>query len=356
MIKILLDDVTAAMMFDLNQTPYQIVDATANDIDIVAIETKDKELFYLEIEARLKVFFSMQHNYDHQIRNLYYNYYDDIISEVFKEHQCYTITNAIDFSTELQSKYILHYDFLFNAVKAYYSDFQFTYNTAFYYAGSDAYKIAKHDKTKTKIYVAPNRTHLQISYRQIKYRPSIVEHLRNKYLTLGYLGNHDDGGQMLAAQADYPNATIEQLNNLDNIKMFSTQMSPVHNAYYEDSFISIYGETVEVGTTIVVTEKTYNPLIKGHFIFPFSSSGFLKYLTSLGFKLPNFIDYSYDEIVDDDLRFEKYLQELDRLLSIPLTQWQNYWDDNFINIILYNQQLFFTKDYVKLDLAKYFKE
>jgi hypothetical protein len=107
----------------------------------------------------------------------------------------------------------------------------------------------------------------------------------------------------------------------------------------------VYGETIETGTSIAITEKTYDALIKGHFILPFSCKGFLKFLTSKGFRLPGFIDYSYDQVTDDDLRFEVYCQELDRLMHLPLDDWKQLWKDHYDSVIKYNQNLFFTKPY-----------
>ena len=114
---------------------------------------------------------------------------------------------------------------------------------------------------------------------------------------------------------------------------------PPHNEYYKNTFVSIYGETIEQGNSIAVTEKTYDPLIKGHFILPFSTSGFIKFLKIKGFRFPNFIDYTYDNIVDNDARYLAYEKEIDRLLNMSLNEWKYHWNNN-LNLIEYNQQLF----------------
>jgi hypothetical protein len=127
--------------------------------------------------------------------------------------------------------------------------------------------------------------------------------------------------------------------------------TPIHNAYYKDTFISIYGETIEYGAGVAVTEKTFDPLIKGHFILPFSNSGFIQHLQTLGFKFPKFINYEYDSISDDDQRYQAYETELKRLLSISLVDWQQLWEEH-IDIVRYNQQLFYTKPYDRVDLVQ----
>jgi hypothetical protein len=127
---------------------------------------------------------------------------------------------------------------------------------------------------------------------------------------------------------------------------------PPHNAYYQDTFISIYGETIEVGDIILATEKTYDPLIKGHFILPFSTSGFINQLRQKGIQFPSFINYSYDEIQDDDRRFNQYQSEIERLLSLSIEIWRQLYDDN-IEILHQNQLWFYLKDYERVDLTKF---
>ena len=133
---------------------------------------------------------------------------------------------------------------------------------------------------------------------------------------------------------------------------FGCPQKPAHNEYYAQSFISIYGETIEYGSTIAVTEKTYDPLIKGHFILPFSTVGFVDYLKGIGFRFPEFIDYHYDTVADDDTRFGHYTQEVCRLLTLDLDTWRQHWNDN-IDIIEHNKKLFHLRPYDQIDFSKY---
>lgn len=123
--------------------------------------------------------------------------------------------------------------------------------------------------------------------------------------------------------------------------------APVHQFYYNDTFITVNAETIEHGQVISPTEKTYIPLWKGHLIFTFSTYNFISSMEKLGFKFPrNFIDYSYDTITDNNLRWEAYITELKRLLSLPLDEWKNIYN-NTIDIRLHNKNIFFTKpDYL----------
>jgi hypothetical protein len=269
----------------------------------------------------------------------------------------YVISNAWD--PNYVSDKIIYNDFLFNRTKAYYQDYTFSQDTKLWYHRSkQAYSIPDQSvDLKTKIFVGPNNTWPN-SYRNIKFRPQIFQKLIDS-TSLGYIGNFRvDPQYFLIPHYFFPGTrSIDQLL----ISLFDSTLvdqasyynilgySPPHNAYYEDTFISIYGETIEYGTTIAPTEKTYDPLIKGHFILPFSCSGFIKFLKTKGFQFPEFINYSYDEVVNDDKRFECYLKEVDRLLAMPLDTWQQHWVDN-AEIRRYNQTVFETTPYDRVDL------
>jgi hypothetical protein len=100
-----------------------------------------------------------------------------------------------------------------------------------------------------------------------------------------------------------------------------------------------------------VTEKTLDPLLKGHFVLPFANAGFVKYVKSQGWRLPDFIDYSYDSIDDNNLRFVSYCEELDRLLNLSMDKWRQHWVDN-LDILHYNRNQLYERDYDRVDLEK----
>jgi hypothetical protein len=281
----------------------------------------------------------------------------------------YAISNAWD--PNYESDKIIYNDFLFNRTKAYYQNYAFSQSTKlWYYQDRSAYSIPTQDvNLKTKIFIGPNKTwplELQSTIyqtdnyqeRNIKYRPKIFQKLV-ELENLGHIGNsHVNKQYFLIPHFVYPNfCAVTELHLVSNrsklvdqsIKTSQLNYSPPHNAYYEDTFISIYGETIEYGTTIAPTEKTYDPLIKGHFILPFSCSGFIKFLRNKGFWFPEFIDYSYDEIVNDEKRFECYLKEVDRLLGMSLDNWQQHWVDN-AEIRRHNQTVFETTPYDRVNL------
>jgi hypothetical protein len=346
------------MFFDFNGENYTLSKATTPAADIFKNE---REIFTLsngtnEINIRLDFF----HNYENQNKNVFYNYYDDAISDKFKKNNCYTITNAID--PEFDNELIIFNDFLFNRTKGCYSQYPLRDPSKIlpWYDGEQlSYVVPTHSYTKKKIYVSPSKTHHGFR----KYRGRLVETLKKDYLKLGYLGCYDsDPTLFLYPQIEFPHVTdietIEQQYQKD-VTNNCTDMtwwhggSPAHNEYYKNTFISIYGETVETGNSVIVTEKTFDPLIKGHFVLPFSSVGTIRHLKEYHkFKFPDFIDYSYDDIQDDELRYQIYEKEVKRLLAIDIDTWRQHWQDNFIDVIRYNQLVFYERPFDRVNFYK----
>ena len=125
---------------------------------------------------------------------------------------------------------------------------------------------------------------------------------------------------------------------------------PIHNLYYRSTYVSTYVETLtHINTndglvTRCVTEKTFNPLIKGHYILPFGYQGLIKDIQSYGFRLPEWIDYSYDEIEDTSLRFHHYMMGVEKIMETPLEELQNLFRRD-LDMLLENRNLFFIKPY-----------
>ena len=330
------------MFFDINNQEYEIY---TDPIDNPQIILLNHHLPLIESTSKIKLFLEIWHNFENQA---------DIIKFKHEKNSndCYTVTNIVSSKIENNPNIIFN-DFLFNRTKSYYSQFPFRSNTKkWYYNNQFGYLIPNDfsSENKNKIYIAPNKNHLG---RVIKYRPQIVHLLRTNYWNLGYIGNiTDDPSLVLHPHDNWPFYTnIQQLENIKVQPPGIAGYSPPHNEYYKNTFISIYAETIEWGNTIAVTEKTYDPLIKGHFILPFSTSGFIKYLSSLGFRFPDFIDYRYDQISDDQQRFNYYQNEIQRLLSYDLNSWKRFWDDN-LELIRHNQLMFYEKPYDRVDFNK----
>lgn len=184
-------------------------------------------------------------------------------------------------------------------------------------------------KSNTKKFLAPNRV-FDDSQLRTRYRVRLREFLKT-YANDGYLSlrenmlrpegkSQDDGGNTFV---------------------------PVANDYYNDSYISIYTETLMEGPVRSITEKTWSPLIKGHFILPFGYCGLVQDIKSYGFVFPNWIDYSYDAIADDDLRFQNYLNVVKTIVEMPNQDLERLHNSD-LNILIHNRNIFYTNPYDSL--------
>jgi hypothetical protein len=261
------------------------------------------------------------------------------------------LTTSIDY--EIQHNRIIFTDYMFNRTKAYHQGYQFSPDTNRWYYHKDIdYQDfpASSNDNKNKIFIAPIRTFFKSE--KHRFRNKLLDHLCNKYRDLGYIGNPNNNIHL------YNNSDFSldwhprdfRVDDLANTRGCHGYVPP-HVAYYRDSFVSIYGETIEFGSTYIVSEKTYVPLIRGHFILPFSNRGFIGHLKSIGVRLPSFIDYSYDDIEDYDRRMQSYFIEVDRLLALDLDTWCEHWNQN-IDLIRANQR-WFDRDYHRIDLYQY---
>lgn len=266
-----------------------------------------------------------------------------------------------------ESKYtrLRKYDIMFNRHKAYFSQLPFknlflNHDIPWYWAGNRCYDIeqwSRKSEHRSKIFLSASRPYKN---RIRSIRPQLNQ-LLDRYSDLGYLAKHasSTGGTpiKLFSRRDDPlvNGSLEFDVNENTIIDRSTYytpigdemaigFAPVHINYYENSFISIYGETIEYGNTVIVSEKTFNPLIQGHFILPFSSPYLIKAIQDMGFRMPDFIDYSYDEIKDDEKRKDAFFKEIERLLANPVTWWADQREKN-LDLLFHNRQLFWHKSY-----------
>ena len=127
---------------------------------------------------------------------------------------------------------------------------------------------------------------------------------------------------------------------------------PVADEYYNSSYISVFIESsidsVDPSGTSCVSEKTFDPLAKGNFILPFSNAHFVKNIQQwYGFKVPDWINYSYDDIEDTDQRMTAFLKEVRRLYAIPIEQLHQYYLRDK-HILEHNRQVFVNRPYDSL--------
>jgi hypothetical protein len=265
---------------------------------------------------------------------------------------------------------VLDYDIMFNRTKAYYSQFPFKSTAThtgipWYWAGH--YQIAsapRRGEYRSRIFLHCSRLYPdRVARKHFFARELLAQHLK-QYAELGYYSavtptetkadqglysfEHDPlvNGDMWF---DVNSKTVVDLSANGTLTKPHAQAkgySPPHLNYYEDTFISIYGESIEFGTSTIISEKTLDPLIHGHLILPYSNAGFVDTVRQQGFRLPDWIDYSYSNEPDDNVRYQLYTAEVDRLLSQSRAWWIEHFDSELDNRI-HNQQLFWTRPYYR---------
>lgn len=188
---------------------------------------------------------------------------------------------------------IVQWDFMWNRIKAYYTAPVSEYLHLHHYS-FDKYKPVTLDFTYLR-----SRKFLSMLGREYGYRKPYYEFVL-PYGNYGYVSNRSRG------------VTLEDYEVLG-------AYSPVPNNFYQDSYFSTYVESNCTQRDLIhITEKTFEPLIKGHAILPFTNPGAIKRLQDMGFKMVDFIDYSFDSEEDVDLRFTQVQQEFLKLLDADL--------------------------------------
>jgi hypothetical protein len=214
----------------------------------------------------------------------------------------------------LENVKIIAWDFMWNRIKAYYTE-SIPGNLFLHHYMQGKYQLNKLDFTSDR-----SKTFLSLTGREYGYRTKLYEFVKNYN---GYVSNRSRG------------ITLEQTT-------INGAFVPVPDKFYLDSYISIYVESNSLETDLIhITEKTFEPLLKGHIILPFSNPGTIQRLQNMGFQLPNFVDYSFDTIKDPEKRFQAVTEEFKRLIiqNLPKLYLKNK------NIFIHNQQCINTIKY-----------
>jgi len=315
---------------------WEIVDSVQDsEIIVVSIKWKPEEIteqlnyirpFY---NNQLIVILSLWHVEEFQTNE---------IEQLVLNHWNALTDNVIIVNTNIVTKNVF-YDFLWNRQKLYFIDLD---NVSIeltnrVWTNHDDMKMLKGffvlpqitKKSNTKKFLAPIRI-FDESLLKFRVRVRLREFLKT-YANDGYLSlrenmlrpegkSQDDGGNTFV---------------------------PVANEYYNNSYISIYTETLMEGSVRSITEKTWSPLIKGHFILPFGYCGLVQDIKSYGFVFPNWIDYSYDAIADDDLRFQNYLNVVKTIVEMPNQDLERLHNSD-LDILIHNRNIFYTNPYDSL--------
>lgn len=239
----------------------------------------------------------------------------------------------------------LFYDFHWNRQKAYFVDYHKYDLKNRLWTGPATSKMFELSEIKRRIpykkILLPGRVYKSREGEpRNRYRQQLHDLIEDRYC---HRGNPDNGYIL------YPQENTKNIYN-----SFTTSeggWSPISSDYYETSFVSVFVETVTgaTGNGVVksITEKTYDPLIKGHFILPFAYSGIIADIKKIGFILPDWIDYSYDTIVDVDERFKAYSESVMKIINLSDFDLMDlYEQDSWM--LTHNRNLFFLRPYDSL--------
>lgn len=198
-------------------------------------------------------------------------------------------------------------------------------------------------------YVGFNNQKVNVPYQgslEHKYA-NVRDNLRNelnKLLELypGYIGKKASGNFLIGQDMTSDEYVKSIVGLYPNIGWW-----PINNVYCRSTSVNIYIETLTYNHDKIrqITEKTWDPLIKGNFILPFGQCGLIDDLKKhYGFKFPRWIDYSYDSIGEDMLRWFAYLDSVKELLSnSPKELFRKKIADK--EILKYNREIFFKHRY-----------
>jgi len=150
-----------------------------------------------------------------------------------------------------------------------------------------------------------------------------------------------------------------QIDNVD-LKINQFQMNSLDIFYYQQSCFSLVSSTMalaEQELSVGFTEKEIKPILARHPFIIWNRPGVLKHLQSMGFlTFESWFDESYDDELDDILRLEKIIVEVERLCNMSFDQWELLLDEmkpvlnhNFNRMTNYTaEHCFFNSDLKKL--------
>jgi hypothetical protein len=244
---------------------------------------------------------------------------------------------------------LVYYDMMYARSKIYFTEYEnydmfgraWTHHTT-----KKMYELSEIIKTpRPKHYLAPMRTYDNNNSFLNEPRVELRKQLR-KILPKDKGYSNDLANGVVLRSQEYTDKIQEAFTSPENCYGGGTWY-PVHNDYYNDSLVSIYVESIALGSNVTsVTEKTFDPLIKGHFVLPYGYKGLVKDITAYGFILPDWLDYSYDDY-DDDCRWEKYILSVLKYINTPIEEIIEH-VQNDMHILHHNRSIFYTRPRMSL--------
>jgi hypothetical protein len=267
-----------------------------------------------------------------------------------------TVYVTTDYKKPVDSIKSICYDHMFNRQKAYFTEydkFDLKRRLWSFNATKAMYELNEiTNKTLVKKFLIPNKTYEKSFFTDMNNLPEdTTERSRfRKYLKSTIL----ESDCYFSSPDNWIYLNSQEMSEiiLNDYHYYSAGMGfhPLANNYYETSAVSVYVETcVEtLANTKIVTEKSFNPFVKGHFVLPFSYQYYVRDIQEIyGFKLPEWIDYTYDNIADDNERFLAFMKSFSKIRFKSLQELQDLCNRD-IDILKYNRNIFFERNYDNL--------
>jgi hypothetical protein len=129
---------------------------------------------------------------------------------------------------------------------------------------------------------------------------------------------------------------------LDIKEQNGSYSADINTVQSSQALFEVVSETVFYDQKLHLTEKIFKPIVCRQPFILIAAPGNLKYLKSYGFKtFDRWIDESYDEEIDSDLRIQKIVLEIDKLSKLSYSQLQDMHHE-MQEIIDYNFYYFYT--------------
>lgn len=263
----------------------------------------------------------------------------------------------------------VYYNYHLNVMLSYWNRFPYKSSTNVFIRRDInlIFKPAKitNPRNRNKLFVSANKLRPTLTGREI------INKIIVDYKHKGYFGSitHQDtdwvNGNYLRGQLEDPtinhelswNPVTQKLNGKFSdieltLDLVMDKGNIPHTYYYENSFFSIVGESLD-HEDVVVSEKTLIPIINGHWVVPYGGPGTVKTLRDMGIKMAPWIDYSYDSVdISLEERRKLFEKEIRRLCELSLKEWTDLTERN-IDILHENRQLLWHRPFDRLGIKSW---
>ena len=124
---------------------------------------------------------------------------------------------------------------------------------------------------------------------------------------------------------------------------YNKASADISHDYIHCALWNVVTETVFYDEKLHLTEKIFKPIVTRRPFILVAAAGNLAYLRSYGFKtFDRWIDESYDDETDHDIRIQKISDQLDRLCNMPWDELMTMYKE-MQEVLEYNHQHFYGK-------------